>query len=335
MKRTAFFTSIFVFSLVTGGVFAKVTQPKPRYNRAQTPSEKACVESKVAFKHTLHTSLGLSCNGCHELITKENLEKGETIGEIRRPDHGDCISCHGENKTGGSYFFEPDDAKRTICASCHTPRKESNGKPVDGSENDPIARPDILDYSNPQEKPCNPTYGFEFSHYSHASQGCIDCHSVNEMTVKGPSHATCFRCHDKGNNAKAAAVANPETCKTCHPFEGKESAKLSYLSGGREDFFSQYSHQTHIKRIETASPDKKPVAICESCHNIDASFSLMQDQNLHPGKDKQLTGACFCCHYEGSTKGFSSKSNCTMCHEKLSGIPVAPASHDAGSCSFK
>jgi hypothetical protein len=343
MTKKLFLALLAPFLIFTGVVFAKVNQNKPRYNRQEVPPEKACVEGKAGFNHKRHIDeMGLKCGDCHELVTKKNAVQGETQGDIRRPDHGACISCHGENKSGSTYFFEADDAKRTICANCHTPRKEASGKPLEGTENDPIAAPDTLDYANPKEKPCTPTFGYDFSHAAHAAQPCSDCHAVLTdkdpkagMMVKGPSHPSCFRCHDTGNNQKAATQAKPDTCLACHPYQGKQSAKLSYLSGGREEFFFQFSHQSHIKSFEGAFPEKKSNAICESCHtSMDDSFSLMEEKNLHPNKDKQLTSACFCCHYEGNSTTFAASSSCTSCHTKLSGIPVAPASHTKSNCGF-
>src|SRR5262245_37540022 len=144
MRRAVFI--LFVVALGAGVVFAKVNPTKPRYNRKQVPPEKACVQRPI-FPHDTHTKgMSLKCEDCHTLITKENILEGEVESEVRGPDHAACITCHGEGKKGASSFFEPDTAKRTICNSCHAPRKDEKGKPIEGSVSDPTISPEAIDY---------------------------------------------------------------------------------------------------------------------------------------------------------------------------------------------
>lgn len=327
--------------LSSGALLGKVTKPKPQYNVKEIPAEKACNETKRAFPHARHVPLqGGACDGCHVLVTTKNALPGERPGEIRRPNHAPCLECHSDHPNRPS-FFEKDDAKRTICQSCHSERADEKGKLVAGSENDPHAAPAGLDYSSPAQKPCDLGYGLDFSHAAHNTSiaSCDSCHSVLQdkdeptgaLMVSTPGHPECFRCHDDGKSKQAQEAAVPSRCTACHTEQGSPNARRSYVSSGRDDFASHFGHASHLDRhmkaaLEGRSGNKR----CLSCHAALAETSSL----FAPAAAKVVSSStCFCCHYEGSTAAFGPKK-CKECHTRVD-IPVTPASHARGAgCSF-
>jgi hypothetical protein len=337
-RRLGAFAAALAVILVATALSGKVTDPKPTYRADDFPRERSCTDKVKAFPHDSHVGFtGGDCGGCHVLVTKENALPGETRGEIRRPDHAACLECHADQK-GRASFFEKDPAKRTICLTCHVPRLGADKLPVPGSERAMTARPGQLNYSAPDQKPCDIEYGFDFSHAAHRGKGCDFCHKVlgepadkTALMVSTPGHPECFGCHSDDADPRAAAAASPKKCRGCHSLKGEPDVATSYAEGGRDDFAQKFPHRKHLGIIEGKYSGEGEKRRCLRCHEGVDDSTRRSEGAAYPAKHKAMSNACFCCHNSDDPLAFGT-SDCTKCHAKVA-IPVAPSSHRPGACA--
>jgi hypothetical protein len=258
----------------------------------RTKDDKTCSQDTKTFNHDLHTKpteknkanltlknekgepIPIKCATCHSFVNADNPARNEMKGDIKRPGHKTCLTCHGiipkdqmmSNGKPMVSFYDKDPKTRTICANCHGDLLGPDNKPIVGSYNDMTKPLVVVSYGIASDKPpCNITFGFDFSHKTHAEQSCAMCHT-------GVADCTEYKKDDKGkvildaygNPAECAVDAKGKStetlcdkqtisspshpqCWTCHDKDSKVGTE-----GGRDPY-------------SKAGPDR-----CESCHTSKA-----------------------------------------------------------------
>lgn len=180
MKRDRVAVAVLVAGVVglsAGVLSGKGVSKKPLYDASDRSRESACDPSRKIFPHDIHLDpkneamkeIAGQCSYCHEYVgEKTEKRKGERNGDIRRAGHKTCLSCHGivsDPKIPSFYALKEEE--RTICQNCHANQMDASGKEIPDSYNDMDKPLTPISYGIPAEKPCEITYGFDFSHKAH------------------------------------------------------------------------------------------------------------------------------------------------------------------------
>jgi hypothetical protein len=258
---------------------------------AATPVEcVAChMDAYAAAADPPHERLGfdLDCEACHPVAARSwrpstfsHAEEFPLLGAHARTA---CVSCHA-----GGYAGTPSE-----CIACHADDY--------AAADPPHASPDF-------PETCETCHGFggwsgaEFAHTgfpllgAHARTACVACHAAGYAGT--PSE--CIACHADDYAAADPPHAPPdfpETCETCHGFNGWSGAEFDH--DGR--FFPIYSGKHRDKWSACSDCHVDPGSYarfeCINCH--EHSQSAMDDKHREVNGYAYVSTACLACHPDG------------------------------------
>jgi hypothetical protein len=223
----------------------------------------------------------MTCSSCHEMVAADGTCPKT---EVRFPKHEACAGCHTAN------FYTP---PLTICTNCH--------------KNSAFAANNPLKELGRQVTPRKA----EFSHKSHASTSCTECHALQKggETVAHPSHPNCCQCHTQPE--LAPQMNNCEACHSAATNAGRPPSKIHDFSHKVHNIDSRNGKamtcaQCHVNTdlaTTLRALRSPPMSSCVQCH--DGS-----DPNKpHPtipganGSGAFHFTACLKCHIAGSIQG--------------------------------
>jgi hypothetical protein len=267
----------------------------PKYS-AQLAEIKKNAEAKKSATEIAFAKQLESCGGCHTGVADaKNLRAGEQIGDVRRPGHKTCLVCHngaGKDEKMPS-FYETDPKKRTICENCHQDALDGAGKPIPGSYNDMTKPLKVISYgasfqdaagkaNEAMNPPCNVEFGFDFSHKTHATQSCKECHepirdckeykkgpdgkvlidaygnpaecaikadgtpattSCDRQVLSSPSHPQCWSCHNSKDSKDPQAAEKVKENDCASCHTGAARAAGTGSGSALDTYFSNGYHK--------------------------------------------------------------------------------------------
>jgi hypothetical protein len=244
------------------------------------------IDTSAPFSHDHHldenvVGKAMTCNSCHEMANADGTCPKQ---EVRFPKHEACAGCHTAN------FYTP---PLTICTNCH----------VNASFSANNALKELTRQVTPRKA--------EFSHNSHSSSSCTECHRFIKggLKVSNPSHPNCCQCH-----TDAAVQPTMNNCQGCH--------SASKNAGRPPSKIHSFTHKVH-----NTDPRNGKSTECTQCHvNVTASKTLRTIPappmatcvGCHDGSDPgqahpsiaNATGSgafhfssCLKCHLAGSIAG--------------------------------
>lgn len=170
------------------------------------------------------TTFAESCAGCHATGVDSASEAFSVVAL-------DCVTCHGvvpaehSKDTKLVYFSkkreDPARVVTSICASCHirSGKSKSTGRPYPNNfvAGDNLFRDFQVDLSATALAGLNP-----------ADRHVLE--NVRDVVVLGKDDVTCVSCHDvhKRSSKKHAAVAENDSCVTCHNETGSKKKRKTY-----------------------------------------------------------------------------------------------------------
>jgi hypothetical protein len=255
------------------------------------PGAVQVIDTSSPFSHDDHMNpekigKAMTCSSCHEMVANDGTCPK---GEVRFPKHEACAGCHTAN------FYTP---PLTICTNCH--------KTAQFSANNAL---------KPLDRIVTPRKA-EFSHKSHASSACTECHAFQKggETVAHPSHPNCCQCH-----TQAEMVPQMNNCEACH--------SATQNAGRPPSKVHDFSHKVH-----NTDPRNGKSMDCGQCHVNTTAATTLRAISAPP------MSSCVQCHdgsdpskphptIPGATgSGAFHFSECLRCHKagSIQGVPLPP-----------
>ena len=229
-----------VFAQVAGTDYSKFQHDNPNHSRLpcllchRREGTAAQPTLPGKDKHTpcvgCHASLfaggsGPICTNCHTDAQSKTVKAFPPLRSFgSRFDHAlhtgtKCGSCHRPLNRGVAFTIPTGLSAHNTCFGCHTPQAKTNGRDI--SSCGVCHRPEPLVRASTRAV----AFRRGFSHASHDSSGCVDCHKIRaaqrkEVTAPIPlnHHApargfSCSTCH---NGKKAFGGDDFSVCTRCH-----------------------------------------------------------------------------------------------------------------------